>query len=864
MNEMKSLSKRATLSPILTLMFHINRIGSILFWSGVGFLCLLVVHDLFWYIDRYPYLALDDSLVNVAFALAKEGRYGFLASPLQAPHDWLRHQGFFNYGPWYFYVSGFLIWLFGYSLALIRSVHLFSIFTIIVLSYFWFKRNGSSLPAAFTALGVLVIFQSAHWPMVRPDVFVSLFASLFVIAAGNAIQSSHNHSWFWVGLFATCAALTHLIAWAMVPAAFFVWLRNEYRLSGEIGYNCRPSEIGRRFIWLAAGGLMGALMFYASFDFRIRDHLATLIAYRAQADANTTSAAHGLGLYFEVLAKHISSAFGFLSPRAKNLVLATPVLGWGLLFSLLLWGPAQIRRLGEALVFPPLVVLSAYVLSLGTYPNFHAGYAILTQIMFCWLLASIIGVGQLWLASFGKWIAAACTGVTIVAGLIVTAGMVRTQLQESSFRSVQGSQWVPISELMRESVGDIPKRGSAWGSVVFGAENPAVVQLIQFGEAARLMSAVSLSERQRLAPDYLFWGYPENRDSTLAVLQGGAGHLTRIHELLPGEHYKLAKLIYAKPYGATRIYQRIFSNGASVSPSPQIAMFRAGPDYWLRPDWRALNVVFEPATPVRLGIGYDASPSLVSARSTLRASIPAGDYVFRVSLKQSADVKPQPGFVTITDQIESREQISELGPSGDVAPHLSDETEVFLTLAHSGGDAYLSYYGGKGFEISKVEAFSLRGADEPLRVKERAAYTKLPDFANWVPSVGVNVAKEGPRYKMVGDNTQWGYQLSSQAIAVSPNSAVVVRLDYEVVAGKICVGILDEKSSWLVAADRSERVYEFNSGSNSSLRIVFANCNQQKDGNKVSRVLLNDSTYRVVSSPLYTDDLVSEFKKSAR
>ena len=100
---------------------------------SIGAYGLLIVHDFSNYIDRYPYLAVDDALVNVAFAMAKEGRYGFLASPMQAPGDWLRHHGFFNYGPWYFYFGAFLIWLFGYSLALVRSIHLLVLVAIIVV-----------------------------------------------------------------------------------------------------------------------------------------------------------------------------------------------------------------------------------------------------------------------------------------------------------------------------------------------------------------------------------------------------------------------------------------------------------------------------------------------------------------------------------------------------------------------------------------------------------------------------------------------------------------------------------------------------------------------------------------------------------
>ena len=43
---------------------------------------VLVTQDFFGYVDRFPYLALDDSLANVSATLAETGRYGFMASPI--------------------------------------------------------------------------------------------------------------------------------------------------------------------------------------------------------------------------------------------------------------------------------------------------------------------------------------------------------------------------------------------------------------------------------------------------------------------------------------------------------------------------------------------------------------------------------------------------------------------------------------------------------------------------------------------------------------------------------------------------------------------------------------------------------------
>ena len=45
--------------------------------AGVIAYAALVVRDFSHYADHYPYIAVDDGLANVSYALATEGRYGF-------------------------------------------------------------------------------------------------------------------------------------------------------------------------------------------------------------------------------------------------------------------------------------------------------------------------------------------------------------------------------------------------------------------------------------------------------------------------------------------------------------------------------------------------------------------------------------------------------------------------------------------------------------------------------------------------------------------------------------------------------------------------------------------------------------------
>ena len=99
-----------------------------------------ITHDFYTHVDRAVYAAVDDGEANIAYELASHGRYAFPASPVLEGLSRMRGQ--FNYGPWYFYLAGGLIWLFGYSLTLVRSIHLFVVLIAVAAGIGWFRGRG--------------------------------------------------------------------------------------------------------------------------------------------------------------------------------------------------------------------------------------------------------------------------------------------------------------------------------------------------------------------------------------------------------------------------------------------------------------------------------------------------------------------------------------------------------------------------------------------------------------------------------------------------------------------------------------------------------------------------------------------------
>jgi hypothetical protein len=86
----------------------IARVGLLLAWLPVVIYGLITAQQFFHTANSAVFLSTDDAVGNISYALATEGRYGFLSSPLLA--GMARHDGLFSYGPFYFYLGAGLIW----------------------------------------------------------------------------------------------------------------------------------------------------------------------------------------------------------------------------------------------------------------------------------------------------------------------------------------------------------------------------------------------------------------------------------------------------------------------------------------------------------------------------------------------------------------------------------------------------------------------------------------------------------------------------------------------------------------------------------------------------------------------------------
>ncbi|HXG13391.1 MAG TPA: glycosyltransferase family 39 protein [Gemmataceae bacterium] len=799
---------------------------------------LAVIHDFFHYADAYPYVAIDDGLANLSYAVATHGRYGLLTSPIQGFSNHCRHDGFFNYGPWYFFLGAGLTWLFGYSLTLLRAIHLFVLLIAAVLAYRWFPAREGKAAAGLFALALLYCFDNAQWPMVRPDAVVSLFAVLFLVFAGLALQRQRGRWWFLAGLCASCGAFTHLIAWTLVPACLLVFLIGQWMAWRQGAGGWRPAA--RDLLALAAGGLLGALMFLASFHFRLADLLAFLKGYKSFAVDVPAP-------YSSVLRAHLGLAFNYLGKTYR--VLLASVLLVGLCLAVVsVISRGKIGAGVSAYLLPPALVAFLYAVSLGTYANYHSGYVILLQVSCFWLAAAAAyGLFRLlreWRPRAGLAVALPAALLVAVLACQLTAG----KLKKVSARSQLAKDWVSIRDYTDEVIGILPERATVWGPVVWGIETPGRVQLVQPSEGFFAFHAMSQEDRDALAPDFFlmnnYLNQPGRQDTPIDLVRA-----------VPRYRYEVVALVAGEPYGVTRIYRRKPA-GPPADGLPLVSVYRPATRQWARGTMPAIDVCFEEAPPVQLNVRFGARLFALRSDRAVKAVLPPGDYLLRVGLirgKTAADLEAQP-LVAVTTETTVTEIVSDLGPKFDCVRYGDDDRAVFLLHRHLGGPVYLSQFdGAEGAGIAEVAVFPI------AFLEPNTDFQDLPDLVQWQPSPGVRVVERSESEVVIeGDASQYGYQFASPPVRVQRGTRVQLRLPVAVERGKVAVGVLSQQGEWIVAPTDLRTEYVFHTGASEQVTVVVANCNDRPEGNPPSRFRVGRGSYAQQEKRLYTDLLMEK------
>lgn len=783
-------------------------------------LSAVVLHHFFSLVGKSPYLATDDALANVSFNFAEWGRYGFPASPLQGGTMAIRTYAFFNFGPWYFLAGGALAWLFGPVFEIQRAIHPFGILVICVLAIVVFRRSCIAAAGIFAA-ALLWLFVFAHWPMARPDIMVSVLAMAGIAASGVAIRT-RQPAWWVLSAFMIAAAISqHQISWALGPGLIVIWLVASI-LNFQREVNPGTDSRGRwpdreyRIAFIAAGvGAIAATVIYLIFiDFRISalvDHFSYYSKVRAASGDH--------GGYLNVLAKHYAVAF---SPFPRELF-RFAAAGFGLAAILNLVCPFfgfALRRKVFAIVGPPVLIGGAYLLGLGVYGNWHAGYAILSQVSALWAAAA--GIAALMVIIHSFWPRGAIRIDRILTLFVAALILWETQLLSEKSEAIQANAatMVNIDDYTNLVAAPMPPRARTWGTVQFGYKSSLRTDYLQLGEGILLASYFKPEVRESIAPDFIVLGYRELNDSFAGTVENAKAltQFKQLAQLFPGSRFELMHMVKAPPYGTTRIYNRVPRAFERQTVVPSVNVNDGTSRQWGARLMPAVLPVM--AHPRNVTFDLPFYGRRVQGTSKRAQQILLGKGVYLIEVVVNRKSRKGSGVLAATHGDRVIGNPNETGYGFEIAPYFFDERKVFLLVRNDGAPVYISQFDEDpeaGFLISSISPVEII----PVRTEKR----KLPPLDQWrlLSAKGKIKSVTTGSIKVAGDNVPWGMQLGSPPIAVPKKTNIALSLPLEITGGNVAIGVLDSRGYWYLPPRSNLRKLVFNTGPWDTLTIVVAN-----------------------------------------
>ncbi|MFM9939185.1 MAG: hypothetical protein ACKVP7_06790 [Hyphomicrobiaceae bacterium] len=790
-----------------------ERVAQVAAAIAILFACAVIVHQHSHQADRAPYVAVDDALGNVSASMIALGRNGFPASPMQGAAgtaDPRRNDVQLNYGYAPFMLGAALDWMFGTSYPVLRGVHVGGLVLAIGAAWLAFRSSTALAPLLFTGIVAIVLWPT-QWPMFRPDIGTALSAIVAIACAMAALRKNGLLAWLGTGFFAATAFGSHQIAWALVPWAGIMWLIGVALT--ERGRRWSDITIGP-FVAVVAGGLLGLLAYARGIDWRLSDIYAVWTASWDLLAGQTKLS------FAEVLGKHFGSAWGAIRSGWV----------WSLYFGLfagltlgavLAWRRHPLLRPVVATVVPGALAALAYLLGIGFYRNWHSGYTLLVQLATAWAavaaLAAVVYVAR---EHFGErvrpWLAAA----TLVGATVLGMHSYR-QAAAGTTWSAYAPGYVPFSEYEGRVFAEVPNGASAAGSIIFGLKSGTRHHLVQLADLVALLERMGPESRKRMLPDHLVLNdalsdavrlvadaTANMRQRQLAMgggLIGGQGPFS-----LPGIAYAETSIVYAEPYGETRVMTR---GGAG---SPSVAIYDTVAQTW--------SSRFVPSQPlaqseaaVVLAVKGSAKPLPAAAGLSLR--VEPGTYLVEVDISaRTGGTAIVTGSTTATFEVDPG-QVNPLGKSSAGLALVGNKSQHVIVRAPS-GIGHVGYFGE-----ALIRPLTIKRIERLVVDPERTTPVSLPPLADWkamAPGAKVVLTGDGRGASTVGAGIPVGYQLASPPFAVPADAIISVRFDLGEPPVRLALGMIDNKGFWIGQPATDGRL-TINTRGNTSVRLLLAN-----------------------------------------
>ncbi|MCE5252272.1 hypothetical protein LLG96_18885 [bacterium] len=822
------------------------------FKSILIILCIILaaihIHQFFGYTRNAPYVTIDDTIANVSFALVTHGRYGELTTPIMAPVYTIRTWGFYNYGPFYFYIGAFLCWLFGNSITIMRFLHPLGLISIVGMS-FWVFRKSSIAAGGILAVVLSVIFTLRHWPMVRPDIMISVFCGLTFLFSYYGFTVNSWKAWMGAAFSTIGAFTTHQISFGLIPAlglVFGIWVFNTIKTEGwterskKIVFTC--------FSGLILGGIISTLVYFIAIEFRIKDLLSFFSAYSSFVQKEMS--------YGEILESHIIWTWGGLNSYFYSVMLIYLVSTILVILSFRMGNEKRTSIL--ALVLPPTAFGLSYLFSLGFYSNFHLGYTILSHTLAAWTFASLFAaagaLGSIYYPQ--KWYFVEIAAIIIVSLLVLNR--IQNVMAKPSSWALKAQEWVAFDDYADQTLRLLPDGATAWGEMVFGLDSGKRVNVVEFHNATTMTQGIDREKLKELVPDFLLIGTSLLKDILIFEVRNAPPLMQNFLFIFPEERYSLVGLVHAPPYGTTRIYQHKSSETETPS-TPFVAVNHGYSSQWSYQLSDPLPVDFKPCDPVTMTISYGGQILTKTCDRSVKTELPEGTYLIRARVENRHTLYT--GILIGTSTSDYKNEVTDMGVGIWPGLYFPYESEVFMIAEHMGGEFYVSQ-----IDRNPEATFTIETIIPVVSLQKEYDTLSIPPFSQWLLSTRSEeaqiLAATDSVLTVSGDESQWGYQIKSPPIQIPQKSFLKLVIPIKVDQGQIRVGILDQNESWLIYPQIHNNPFYINTGNNNHITIVVQNYQIQEPFVSSKFTVFKPQLLTVIDREnLYVDDLISEYLK---
>lgn len=536
--------------------------------------------------DIFPYWTTDDALDAISYSLAHTGIYGFLSSPFQAPAHTLRHDAFYNYGPWYFYLGAVLIKIFGYSLSLFRGISVGLMVSAMGIFYLFCKRNLSFPKTAFAVFSFLVVdlLIRRHILIARPDIMGAFFIFIAILSFLSLVKNLKPIYLYSSIFFSSLAALSHpfngYLAITIAITSFLYFMTSTYQR-----HQTSLLQYAKIISLCILSGATPIYSFFASFDFRYQEYFTFLKQYQ-QFVSNLEQRSGS-----DLIIAHLTLAFEYLLGKSMTLWLSVLALlvGLTIIFGFKNHTPNRMQLLLLSFIF----FLNGLTLQFYKWPSSYYSTG-MQLVFFCLIGLTVINLLSLLNLKFQK----LSTLVLHGALTILCCGYLYRYPELSKVRT----DGTPISQLRQKILDEMPPNSMAFGDLMFGSFFPEV-QLLQFSEGLNLFIHLDKTQKLKLKPEYLIWGI--NEESAIRPLVFGPSR--DLNQWLFGawywfeEEYQVQKIFYGYPYGVIRVYAQKGIKGSE----PEIEFYLDQTHLWVRNQKESQELNFKQIYDAKISQGYN-------------------------------------------------------------------------------------------------------------------------------------------------------------------------------------------------------------------------------------------------------------------